>query len=66
MVDLIDHYHINLMENIHEEGKERDGPLVFPEYSLHEIPFWDHAVYNKIIVIFSFRCKERFAQTCAK
>ena len=52
MVDLIDHYHINLMENIHEEDKERDGPLVFPGYSLHEIPhYWDHTVYNTIIVI---------------
>jgi hypothetical protein len=51
MVDLIDHYHFNLMENINEEGKERDGPLVFPDYSLNEIPFWDHRDYNTIIVI---------------
>ena len=52
MVDLIDFYHINLMENINEVGKERDGPLVFPGYSLHEIPYWDHTVSNKLIVIF--------------
>ena len=52
MVDLIDFYHINLMENMNEAGKERDGPLVFPEYSLHKIPYWDHTVSNKLIVIF--------------
>ena len=52
MVDLIDFYHVNLMENVNEEGKERDGALVFPGYSLHEIPYWNHKVYNKIIVIF--------------
>ena len=51
MVDLIDYYNINLMENIHEEGKERDGPLVFPGYSLHTIPYWDHTDYHNIIVI---------------
>ena len=52
MVDLIDHHHFNLMENVNPEGKERDGPLVFPGYSLHEIPFWNHKIYNEITVIF--------------
>ena len=52
LIDLIDPTHLNLMENINEEGKERDGPLVFPGYSLHEISYWNYRVYNKIIVIF--------------
>ena len=52
MVDLIDSYHFQLMENVNEDGKERDGPLVFPGYSLHDIPCWDYRVYNKLIVIF--------------
>ena len=52
MVDLIDFFHFNLMENINDEGKERDGVLVFPEYSLHEIPHWNHKIYSTIIVIF--------------
>ena len=51
MLDLIDSYHFNLMENVNEEGKERDGSLVFPEYSLHKIPLWNPIAYNKIMVI---------------
>ena len=51
MVDLIDLQHFHLMENVNEEGKERDGALVFPGYSLHKISFWDYRIYNKIIVI---------------
>ena len=52
MVDLIDDGYFNLMENVNEENKERDGPLVFPGYSLHGIPRWNHMIYNKIIVNF--------------
>ena len=51
MVDLIDSQHFHLMENVNEEGKERDGALVFPGYSSHKIAFWDHRIYNKIVVI---------------
>ena len=57
MVDLIDFQHFHLMENVNEEGKERDGALVFPGYSLHEIPFWDHKIYRQIIVIVLYLMK---------
>ena len=54
MVDLIDDHYFDFMEKCkrREYRKERDGPLVFPGYSLHEIPLWDYRVYNKIIVFF--------------
>ena len=53
MVDLITPRDIDFMENVNEEGKERDGPLVFPGFSLHDIPGipWNPKVYSKIIVI---------------
>ena len=51
MVDLITPSDIDFMENVNEEGKERDGPLVFPGFSSHRIPAWDPEVYHTIIVI---------------
>ena len=51
MVDLITRRLIDFMENVNEDGKERDGKLVFPGYSQHSIPVWDPKVYSTIIVI---------------
>ena len=64
MVDLIDDHHFDFMENVNEEGKQRDGPLVFPEYSSQEIPFWDYRVYNNIIVTFFLSTQIVIIENC--
>ena len=52
MIDLIDSRHINLMENVNEEGKHRNWPLVYPGYYLSdEFPDgWMPLAVHKMVV----------------